>query len=240
MKNIRVILWDFDGTLLDSTKESMENMIQMANELKLRAPTIEMLQKYWGIPWLEFIEKIAKACDWKEGSTKLFINKCKENKELWRKHQLFSKTKETLESLVSQGIKIGIISTRIKESAGKDLFSIMDYFRILDINPNIFFVIQGRENCRYIKPNPMVFNLVLTNLKKENIDLDQIVYVGDTIHDFKAASNYVPSLSFVAITSGACSRSNFLEKEVPSECVISSPKEIFGAIEFLNSEKVVQ
>ena len=235
MKRIKVVLWDFDGTLIDSTRESMENMILTAKQLGFEVPTIELLQKYWGIPFFRFVEEIAKECGWKKGDVDSFISKCQKNRELWRSHRLFEGTKDALETLVSQGIKIGIISTRVKKLGRKDLFSIMDYFKALDINPNMFFFIQGQEDCEYIKPNPMVFDPVLALLKEQGIDSNQVVYVGDTIHDFRAAEDYVPSISFVAIDSGACKRDIFLLAGVSKECIINSPQEIFGVINFLEN-----
>ena len=235
MKKIKAILWDFDGTMLDSTIESMNNMLWVAEQLRFKIPSIELMQKYWGITWLKFIDKIAYDCDWEEGSTKLFVEKCKENNHLWRTHKLFEETKETLEILVSQGIKIGIVSTRIRESAGKDLFSIMDYFKILDIDSNMFFIIQGQEDCPFKKPDPEVFDSAMELLAKKGINPEEVIYVGDTLHDFRAATNYIPSIFFVAIDSGACDRRTFLQKGVFQECIINSPREIFSAINFLEN-----
>jgi len=234
-KIIKAILWDFDGTLLNSTPESMENMIWVAKQLGLEIPTIELLQKYWGILWFEFIKIIAHDCYWEDGSVNQFANKCRENKERWRNHQFFEGTEETLDILISQGVKNGIISTRIKDSAGGDLFSITDYFKLLGVDPNVFFFIQGREDCPYVKPNPRVFDLVLAKLKEQDIAPDEVVYVGDTMHDFWAAKNYVPSLSFIAITSGACNADQFLLAKVSQECIINSPQGIFEAIKFLEN-----
>lgn len=233
MKSIKAILWDFDGTLIDSTRESMENMILTTKQLKFKVPTIKLLQKYWGIPFSKFVEKIAEECAWKEGSVDLFVSKCQENREQWRSHRFFEGTKEALEILISQELKIGIISTRIKESGSGDLFSIMDYLRILNVNLSMFFFIQGREDCQHIKPNPMVFDSVLAILKEQGIDLSEVIYVGDTLYDFRAAKDYVPSLSFVAITSGACDKVDFLQAGVPEECIINYPKEIFKVVDFL-------
>jgi len=204
MRKIKAILWDFDGTLLNSTRESMKNMRSIAKLLGLRIPTFKILKEHWGISWLKFIDKIAKDCDWPEGSPELFVDKCRENKQFWEGHKLFPKIKETLKTLIFQGIKVGIISTRIKESAGRDLFSIMDYLEKLDINPSIFFIIQGRKDCEYLKPNPKVFDPALTILRKDNVNLDQIIYVGDTVnYDLEVTFGYTPNIPFVAVVSGA-------------------------------------
>jgi len=235
VKKIKVVLWDFDGTLLDSTRESMENMIFIAEKLGLRAPSVEILQKYWGMPWLEFLDEVARECKWQKGIKGKFLDKCRENKHLWRSHKLFEGTNNTLKILISKKIKVGIVSSRVKESVGKDLFSIMDYFKKLEINTNMFFIIQGREDCSYVKPNPRVLDSVIEILRKDGIGLDEIVYVGDTIHDFNTASKHIPKISFVAVVSGACDSVIFLQEKVSPECIIDSPAGIFESIKFLEN-----
>jgi len=46
VNKIKVILYDFDGTLIDSTRESMESMILTAKQLKFKVPKIKLLQRY--------------------------------------------------------------------------------------------------------------------------------------------------------------------------------------------------
>ena len=236
MKIIKAIIWDFDGTMLDSTHEGMENMIFIAKLLKFNLPTIKIFQKHWGALFFNFLDKVAEDCGWPEGARNLFLDKSRENRHLWKKHKFFPGTKLVLEKLEDRGIKLGIISTRVKESAEKDIFSMMDYFEISDINPKMFFIIQGSKDCSCLKPDPKVFDLALARLEEQNISPNEVVYVGDTAnYDLKATLVHKPKLSFIGMVSGACSRKTFLQEGVPRECIINALEQIFGAIEHIQN-----
>jgi len=113
----------------------------------------------------------------------------------------------------------------------------MDYLRMLDIDLDMFFIIQGQEDCKHMKPDPRVFIPALTILEEEGIIPEEVVYVGDTVdHDLEPTLQYHPQIPFVGMVSGAADKEDFLEAGILKECIIDSPEKIFRAIDFLKNK----
>lgn len=141
--------------------------------------------------------------------------------------------KEVLEKLKLRGIQVAIISSRTKQAPKEDLFSIMYYLKSNNVDPNVFFFIQGREDCEQVKPNPQVFFPITGILENQDISWKEVIYVGDTInYDLESTKRHHPQISFVGMDCGAADKVDFMKAGISKECIINSPEQIFRAIDF--------
>lgn len=72
-----------------------------------------------------------------------------------------------------------------------------------------FFAIQTAEDTSFHKPDPRVFDPILTKLRDVAIQQHDIVYIGDGIRDYEAANS--AGLSFIGITHGTTTKNHFQE-----------------------------
>lgn len=87
-------------------------------------------------------------------------------------------TSALLEHLSKEGYKIGVVSTKLKESVlmGLELFKLDDYVK----------VIVGLDDVSNSKPDP---EGIIKACKLLNHTQDECIYIGDTPTDIKAAQN---------------------------------------------------
>lgn len=48
VKNIKAVLFDFDGVIIDSSVDCMREIIDIAKKLHLHVPNYEFIRKLWG------------------------------------------------------------------------------------------------------------------------------------------------------------------------------------------------
>ena len=95
--------------------------------------------------------------------------------------------------LISKGIKVGIVTSSTHALAAKDLakwgFPVDD-----------FFLIQGSDTVSAHKPDPAVFNKAIAILAADNIQKNEILYIGDALMDYFAARD--AGIDFLGVTTG--------------------------------------
>ena len=90
--------------------------------------------------------------------------------------------------------------------------------------PQIFDIIQGSYIDKPRKPDPYLINKVL---KENSIDYKDCLYIGDTNIDKESATN--ANLQYLLVNYGYRTKEE-LEKMCPNDTSISSPKELYDAI----------
>ena len=87
-------------------------------------------------------------------------------------------------------------------------------------------VVQGADETEVHKPDPNVFMPILDKLKKQGIEKEDIVYVGDSLSDLKATT--AAGIDFIAVTTGLYSQEDF--KNNGAEVIIKEIKEVVEKI----------
>jgi phosphoglycolate phosphatase len=204
---IKAVLFDFDDTLV-KTKEIRYKALKEAGRTFYNINISDQeIDKYWGQPFNPFISGIFRSLDTPEKLTENY-------KSILHKYpnEPFPKTNGVLKTL-SKKYLLGVIS-----SSHPDL--IRGGMESTKIDPNLFFFIQSFFDTDVHKPNPEVFLPTIEKLKTKNIDKSEIIYVGDAIDDYEAASN--AGLHFCGIANRTVNVSVFMEKNIPYLSEISS------------------
>lgn len=170
-----VVLFDFDGTLMDS-EGMVIHCFQYLFE-KYGDPkdfTRELQLEVFGPPLHDMMKKLFPDRDPEVmvQEYRLYQNTLPEQHIV----QLLPNTEAVLRELKAKGYKIGIVSTRLTDSCKMWL----DEFGITDL----FDVILGRDQVVHPKPDPEGIVKACTLLGEGH---DQCVYVGDNASDIIAA-----------------------------------------------------
>lgn len=168
---IKLIIFDFDGVIVDSTKFNIDfanKVLQHFGKPKLTKKNIKdaytMTTKEFHAKYLPDICKVHSIMY----SKWLFVRSLHKFKHM--KH-----LKKLLNSLKKQGYKLAIATNRADET-----FVILDALKI----KHYFDYILTADHIKHPKPSPDAIKKVMKHFKAKP---SETVYVGDTFFDSKAA-----------------------------------------------------
>ena len=170
-----VILFDFDGTLMDTEKCIKETFVQVFKEYKPeKTLTDDELNSFIGPTLHHSFSRF-----FKEEQVDEIIDRYREiNYGLHEEHVFpFEGAIELLDQLKSEGYRMGIVSSKMASSIQwpMDKFKMNDYFE----------VVLGHGDFEHSKPHPSGID---TALEKMNASRDQLIYVGDRPSDIEAGA----------------------------------------------------
>lgn len=210
-KKIKVVILDFDGTILDSFNKSVKKHQETAKRLGLRVPRKSEFRKIWlkGLPWEELVKTFWPNDD------ELFSQEYRKNYRKF-KYKSVPGILKTFDQLKEKCLLI-IVTSRSKVYFDK---------RVNDakIDKSIFFAIQLLEDSPFQKPDHRIYNQVLRRLKRLKINRQNIICVGDTLSDYEAAKG--AGLHFVGVLTGAATKNDFLKAGLPLDNIIKSITEL--------------
>ena len=181
MKKYKLYLFDFDGTLFDTSLAL--NMVFKRSFAKVGC-IIKDEQITWlsRVPLKEAYEELN--CPSDEASIKLFIdtiNESVDSKESINLTRMFDETLEFFRIAKKNNIDIGIVTSNNSNHV-KD---ILNHF---NIPVDLFKVIVGNVEAPIPKPNPLPINVALKMANYQG-DLNDVIYVGDSHNDCLSAIN---------------------------------------------------
>jgi len=218
MSKYKAILFDYDGTLMDTNELVMASWQHMANVLVGHSLPEEELYATYGKPLedcMRYIkEKYNLACD--------AIKMC----DVYRDYQInhvkekrhpFPGTDEMLKGLKEKGLKTGIVTSRFNDSTeeGLRLFGLWQYFDAL----------VGADDTHIHKPNP---EPAILCCKKLDVDPKDCLMVGDSVFDLQCGHNAGNDACFV--TWSVCTTIDKAVKEASPEYIINTPQELINLL----------
>ncbi len=169
-----VILWDLDGTIIESGPAIIESYHQvLINHGKEEVFTSEFKKEIIGPPLVEIFQKYLPD----EDSAKLVDEYRSINKKLHKTHvHIIDNVKDTIIKLKEEGYDMAIVSTKNHDGImyGLKQFSLDKYFD----------VVIGCDNVEKTKPNN---EGLIEACKRLNRGIDSVFFIGDTKLDIMAA-----------------------------------------------------
>jgi len=183
--SLSTILFDLDDTLIDSFDARLKALQQIfirAGISDLKAE--QFLRSLHGTPLKEALAKLEAT---RKPGNNLFEDY---RRTYWTKKpgiiRLYPGIKPMLEELYSRGVKLGIITQKVRlfEIEGHSAGALKE-LEELGI-ANLFSVIVGFEDVSHYKPDPESINLALSRLATQP---RKTLMVGDSAADIEAARN---------------------------------------------------
>ena len=211
MKRYKAIIFDLDGTLLDTLADLAEGTNYALRVNGFPERTIDEIRRFVGNGAHKLIERAVP-----DREVEAALEKVRKDFDIYYKVHCKDHTgpypgiMEMLQELVQQGYSLGVVSNK-PDFAVQEL--IPEYF------PGIFTSVSGERQGVAKKPAPDLIREAMKNLQA---DSSNAVYVGDSEVDLEAAVNAgIPCISVAWGFKGK----KFLEEQ-QAEMIIEKPSEI--------------
>lgn len=211
----KVLVFDFDYTLGDSTKGIVECSNYALTNLGIDTKPVEEISKTIGLTLVEAYKQLTGNEDEKGCAMfpKYFMERA--DQVMTDSTQLYEDTKDIIISLKNKGYKIAIVTTkyhhRIEGILGK--FQMREYIDM----------IVGGDDVAKEKPAP---DGLLMVIKHFGINPEELLYVGDSYVDAKTAM--AAQTDFCAVLTGTTNEEKFAE--YPSKAICCNLKKIYDYI----------
>ena len=170
-----VVIFDWDGTLMDSTRGIVTAIQGACRDLELRVPTDAQAAWVIGLS----LDQALKAAvpDLKKSMEKIFLERYRHHYLLGdTKLQLFDGVSEMLDDLQARGVTLAVATGKSRVGLNRALDATALHHR--------FAATRCAET--FGKPHPAMLHELMDELM---VDPTQVVMVGDTSHDLNMAAN---------------------------------------------------
>jgi len=191
---IKAVVFDFDDTLVGTHVPIWNMHRHIAKKYYGIDLSDEILMKHWGQPIDVLAGYYYQTTDIEQGVSRILIENIHFPK------QKFEYTIPVLKKLRSSGKKIGIVTA-------SHLGLIESDFVTADLTKDMVDYIQTADNTNVHKPNPAVFEPLIIWAERQGISKDEILYVGDGLHDLEAST--AAGIQFLGVTTGLVSKPEF-------------------------------
>ena len=211
MKRYKAIIFDLDGTLLDTLTDLAEGTNYALRVNGFPERTTDEIRRFVGNGARKLIERAVP-----DGQVEAALEKVRQDFNVYYKVHCKDHTgpypgiMEMLQELVQQGYALGVVSNK-PDFAVQEL--IPEYF------PGIFASVSGERPGVAKKPAPDLIREAMKNLQA---DSSNAVYVGDSEVDLEAAAN--AGIPCISVAWGFKGR-RFLEEQ-HAGMIIETPAEI--------------
>lgn len=176
MKNIRAIIWDWNGTLLNDVEFCLKILNKLLIENQLKPLDIKEYKEIFTFPVKDYYQKAGFNFNKKsfEELGKIFIDDYEKNKFSL---SLYDGAVELLNYFQSTGIEQYLLSAYKQEK----LEEILNYFNI----KKYFKIVKGLNNI-YASGKTELGISLRKEIKFKN---EQVLLIGDTLHDKEVANS---------------------------------------------------
>ena len=195
-KHIGLLVFDWDGTLVDSVAYIAQSMCTAAAEENLPIPTADAVREIVGLGLTEAVQRLFSQLD--EADNQAL---CARYSTVFRRDQdepcqLFDGVRNSLEELRDAGFLLAV-------ATGKSRNGLRRAMQELQME-DLFTASRCADETRS-KPHPL---MLLELLEQLAVAPAQALMVGDTLHDLNMATN--AGVASIAVDYGAHSRARLL------------------------------
>ncbi len=175
MSKITTILFDFDGTLVNTNDVILASWQHTYRHYTGKEESIEKITECFGEPLLLTMAREFPGVD-PEESAEVYRNFQKENAD--ELVTIFPGIEVMLQDLKAKGYRLAIVTSRTRESAQRylDMFGMASYFDDM----------VSCEDTDIHKPNP---EPILLCMQKLGVSREDCIMIGDSPFDIKCANN---------------------------------------------------
>lgn len=217
MANIDTILFDFDGTIMDTNNVIIMSWQHTFRTLENREEKLENLVKTFGEPLERTMESFFPHIPVEE-SIEVYRSFHRDN--FGELITLFPGMKELLAEVKKRGYRTGLVTSRLFETTmqGLEKYEIKDYFDA---------VVTADDTTKH-KPDPEPVNITLHKLGSKP---DHSIMLGDTLFDILCARNAGVKSVLVAWSLALAGKTmEDLGDDAP-DYIIEKPEELFALFE---------
>lgn len=197
MPQYKVLLFDFDDTLVQTKKIKSAALKELGQTVFNKFITDEDLDRHWGLPYQEFMSRLF---DIQPDEVMNYIDHYRKL-SLKYPQQPYPDTRETLTAL-SQSYSLGIITATSTYALNYQLDEI-------NLPQTLFSYLQTADDTNFHKPDPKVFDPALHYFAQQGLKHDVILYVGDSLRDFFAARD--AGITFIGIAENTTPKDIFAQ-----------------------------
>lgn len=211
MKNIKGIIFDLDGTLLDTLEDLTDAVNHVMLQFSLETKSLDQVRSYVGNGVVKLIEQCVPGGETHEQFTEIlsaFMNYYEANCD--HKTKPYEGILALIETLHSEGRQLGIVSNKF-DRAVKELNR--QYFHSW-----IDFAL-GVSDALHRKPAP---DMVYACIEQMHLKPEEVVYVGDSEVDLMTAQN--AGIKCISVLWGFRTREVLMENGATQ--MVSSVKEL--------------
>ncbi len=198
---IKAVLFDHDDTLVGTITAKWAQHKHIAQNFYNKQVTDDRLRQHWGKPLAELVSLLYETTDIEQAMANILATRDQYPKEL------FPATLPALRRLHKSGKLIGIITATSRVSFEHDLSS-------HNFPRECISYTQTADDTSFHKPDPRVFEPTLAWLADKNIQPNEVIYIGDGLHDMKAAIG--AGFHFLGVQTGLVTANEFAAAQIAS------------------------
>ncbi len=192
--HIKAVLFDYDDTLVGTFEAKFAQHKHIARKYYGKELTDDELMLHWGKP-LNTLFQLLYDTDDPVTAKKHVMNHYEDFPK-----KILEDTIHVIDSLHEAGMRIGIITAGSKTTLAHD-------HKTMGFPVNKLDYIQTEEDTDFHKPDPRVFEPTIEWLTTIDIVPKEVIYVGDGLHDMKAALG--AGFEFIGVPTGLVTQDEF-------------------------------
>ncbi len=187
-QSYQLIIFDWDGTLVDSQQHIVACMQSAFEQAKLEPPKAPAIRHIVGLSLDRAISQLAPELDYEAVGKLAYLYRTTSFANTRHASELFQGVRTSLEILRQQNFYLAVATGKGRTGLDRAMSNsgIAESFDITRC---------ADETCS--KPHPQMLEEILTDL---NLNIDQAVMVGDTVYDIDMANNL--GMDSIAVTYG--------------------------------------
>ena len=194
---VKLVVFDWDGTLMDSVPRIVSAMQETARMLSLPIPSRSDVQEIIGISLEPAIERLFGRLDADTHQSFLAVYRDEYVERNQTPSPLFAGALTLLQQLQQDALKLAVATGKARRGLDRVL---------LETQTGGFFAATRCSDESEGKPSPRMLHELMTELE---VDAHETVLIGDSIHDMQMASN--AGVKAVGVSFGTHARERLIE-----------------------------
>ncbi len=203
MPNIKLVIFDLDGTLIDAYKAINSSFNYVMSKLGLRLRSAKRIRKAVGWGDLQLLKPFVSKADLPRAA---LLYRRHHARSLLKHSRLYPQVRSLLEELKTRGLKLAVASNR----PSKFSLILLKHLKLR----KFFDLVLCADQLKHGKPSPEILNKIV---KRLGLKKSQTLYVGDMVIDAQAGSR--AKINTVIVMGGSSSRAQIV-KEKPFKIIV--------------------